>query len=213
MNIWSARIAGIAGLLSALVMIPAYVVGTPDRPGSDADVTRYYADSAAFVAANGILPLLHTFLFLFFLGGLVALLRGAGDRYAAGAWTALAGGVTFIVLSSAGFAAEVVAPAMVLRFELDGPNLEIARATLILAVWLYHSCQIGAAVMITATSLVAAQSGILPRWVVLLGAVAAVLTLLHTWIPLVAAIAGLLWIVLLSLLLILTVDRQVARAA
>lgn len=212
MNIWSARIAGIAGVLSALAMIPAYVVGTPDRPGSDVDITRYYADSTAFIAANGILPLLHTFLFLFFLGGLVSLLRDAGDRYAPGVHTALAGGITFIVLTSAGFAAEVVAPAMVLRFGADAPNQEIAMASLTLAVWLYHYCQVGAAVMITATSLVAAQSGVLPRWAVLLGAVAAVLTLLHTWIPLVAALAGLAWIVLISLLLIMSTDRRPARA-
>ncbi len=153
-------------------------------------------------------------MFLFFLGGLVSLLRDAGDRYAAGAWTALAGGVTFIVLTSAGFAAEVLAPAMVLRFGLDGPNVETAMASLTLAVWLYHYCQAGAAVMITATSLVAAQSGLLPRWVVLLGAVAAVLTLLHTWITLVAAFAGLVWIVLISLLLIKSVaDRRPARLA
>ena len=48
--------------------------------------------------------------------------------------------------------------------------------------------------MVTATSLVALGTGVLPRWVALPGFVVALLTLLHFLLPLLGALAGLLWV-------------------
>ncbi len=208
MNIWSTRLAGIAGVLSALVMIPAYVVGTPDRPVSVAEADRYFADSAAFVLANGAVPVLHVFFFLFLLGGLVTWLRSAETQPTAGPMTALAGGITFITLTAAGFCAEVLAPAAILRFGPSEPTSDLATASLMLAVWLYHYCQVGASVLIIATAAVGARTGLLPRWAVVASLVLAVLTLLHVWLGAWSAYAGLIWILLISALMILSEQNR-----
>jgi hypothetical protein len=44
--------------------------------------------------------------------------------------------------------------------------------SLALSAWLYHLWQAGASVMVTATSLVVLGTGVLPRWLALVGAVA-----------------------------------------
>jgi hypothetical protein len=73
---------------------------------------------------------------------------------------------------------------------------------LALASWLYHYCQVGASVMISATSLLALTTGVLPRWLALAGLVVALLTLLHFLLPLLAALAGLAWIAVVSALML-----------
>jgi hypothetical protein len=57
--------------------------------------------------------------------------------------------------------------------------------------------------MITATSLVALGTGLVPRWMALVGFVVALLTLLHFVLPLLGALAGLLWIALFSALMLI----------
>ncbi|HKH77111.1 MAG TPA: hypothetical protein VKA51_09160 [Rubrobacteraceae bacterium] len=58
------RLGGLFGLVSALVMIPAYLVGYPDAPGSLAEADLYFdAGPGAFVFFNGVLPLFHVLLF------------------------------------------------------------------------------------------------------------------------------------------------------
>ncbi len=75
------RLGGLFGLLSVVVMIPAYAVGYPDAPGSPAEAETYFdAGVGAFVFSNGVLPLFHVFFFLLFLGALRGVLRRAeGD--------------------------------------------------------------------------------------------------------------------------------------
>jgi hypothetical protein len=79
-------------------------------------------------------------------------------------------------------------------------GVQVAFASLVFSTWLYHFCQVGASVMIAATSLVALRTSVLPRWAALAGFVVAVLTLLHLLLPLPAALAGLLWVALVSAL-------------
>jgi hypothetical protein len=73
---------------------------------------------------------------------------------------------------------------------------------LALATWLYHYCQVGASVMISATSLLALTTGVLPRWLALgrprgRPADAPALPL-----PLLGALAGLAWIAAVSALML-----------
>jgi hypothetical protein len=56
--------------------------------------------------------------------------------------------------------------------------------------------------MVLVTSLVALETGVLPRWLALAGLVVALLPLLHFLVPLVAALVGLLWIAAVSVLML-----------
>src|SRR4028118_2181778 len=114
------RLGGIFGLLSVVAMIPAYLVGYPDAPGSPEEAGTYFEEGlGTFVFSNGVLPLLHIFFFILFLGVLYGLLRGAeeaGDRGAGGVRgalpaAALAGGILFAALEAAGVTAGVRFPA------------------------------------------------------------------------------------------------------
>lgn len=205
------RVGGAFGLVGALAMISAYVVGTPDSPETPAGVADYYDDVDAFVVANGVVPLLHVLGFLVFLAVLVAIVRHADHDGEAPVLhrVVLAGGVVFITLSAAGFAAEVAYPAMISRFDAE-PSEALGQLMLSLATWLYHFCQIGAAVMVGAASVTAWRTRVLPSWMAAVGAVVVVLTLLHTWIPLVAALSSLVWIGVVSLLMMsgaIAIDR------
>ncbi|HEX2283725.1 MAG TPA: hypothetical protein VHI10_02670 [Mycobacterium sp.] len=193
------RIGGLLGIASAVAMIPAYVVGFPDRPQSAEEAVEYYDGGSAFVTANGVVPLLHILFGLAFLGVLVALLRTASGPTGA-VYTTLAGGVAFFVLSAAGFAAEVAYPAAIVRFG-DITVTEFTQPLLALSAWLYHYCQIGAAAMIFATAYIIWRTAVLPKWSAA-GAIFGVLPLLHTWIPLPAALSSLIWIGLTGLLML-----------
>jgi hypothetical protein len=115
---------------------------------------------------------------------------------------ALAGGIVFIGLSAAGFTAEIVYPATLLRFGSLEPDAQFVLVSLTLSSWLYHFCQVGASVMVLATSLVALGTDVLPRWLALGGFVVALLTLLHFLLPLLAALVGLAWIAVVSVMML-----------
>lgn len=201
-----ARLGGICGLLYVILMIPAYVVGYPDAPtpaSATLEVIEYFgASPETFVLANGTLAVFSTFFFLWFLGVLHGVLRTSEGAERGLSSVALAGGTLFIVLSCAGYAAELMHPASQMRFENFLPDAQQAFVSLAVSSWLYHFCQAGASVLVLATSLVALGTGVLPRWMVLLGVVVALLTLLHFVLPLVGAVSGLVWIALVSALML-----------
>jgi len=199
------RLGGIFGLLAVVVMIPAYLVGHPDAPGSPQEASAYFgAGLGTFVFSNGVLPLFHVFFFIFFLGVLYGVLRGAGDDTRGGGLpaAALAGGIVFVGLEAVGFAVEILYPAALQRFGVFEPDAAFVLVSLTLSSWLYHFCQVGASAMVLVTSVVALETGVLPRWLALAGLVVALLTLLHFLVPLVAALVGLLWIAALSVLML-----------
>jgi hypothetical protein len=199
------RLGGIFGLLAVVVMIPAYLVGHPDAPGSPQEASAYFgAGLGTFVFSNGVLPLFHVFFFIFFLGVLYGVLRSAGDDTRGGGLpaAALAGGIVFVGLEAVGFAVEILYPAALQRFGVFEPDAAFVLVSLTLSSWLYHFCQVGASAMVLVTSLVALETGVLPRWLALAGLVVALLTLLHFLVPLVAALVGLLWIAALSVLML-----------
>lgn len=201
-----ARLGGVCGLLYVLLLVPAYIVGYPDAPtpaSATGEVISYFgASPETFVLANGVLAVFSTFFFLWFLGALHGLLRAAEGAERGLSSVALAGGTMFIVLSSVGYAAELMHPATQVRFENFLPDAQQAFVSLAFSSWLYHFCQVGASVLVLATSLAALGTGVLPRWMVLVGAVVSLLTLLHFLLPLPASLAGLAWIAAVSVLML-----------
>ena len=205
------RLGGIFGLLAVVVMIPAYLVGYLDAPGSPEEASAYFgAGVGTFVFFNGVLPLFHVFFFILFLGVLYGVLRGAGDDDARGVQgggvglpaAALAGGIVFVGLEAVGFTVEILYPAALQRFGVFEPDAAFVLVSLTLSSWLYHFCQVGASAMVLVTSLVALETSVLPRWLALAGLVVALLTLLHFLVPLLAALMGLLWIAAVSVLML-----------
>lgn len=68
MGTGTTRIGGLFGVASAVAVIPAYVVGSPEVPKKAEDARRYYEDASSFLSAKGTLPLLHVLFGLLFLG-------------------------------------------------------------------------------------------------------------------------------------------------
>jgi hypothetical protein len=201
-----ARLGGVCGLLFVLLIVPAYVVGSPNVPTATSgagEVLGYFGTSAGtFVFFNGTLPLLSTFFFVWFLGVLYGVLRQAEGVDGVLSTVVLAGGILFITLQCAGYTAEITHPATLQRFVNFVPDAQRTFESLTLSTWLYHFCQVGDAVMISAASLIVLGSGILPRWLALVGFLAAILALLHFLIPLIGAISGLVWVTLVSALML-----------
>ncbi len=104
----------------------------------------------------------------------------------------------FVALSWAGVADEVSFPAASTPFVNFQPDAQLAFLTLAASSWLYHFCQIGTSVLVSATSLVALSTGVLPNGLAWAGLVVALLALLHFLIPLLSATAGLLWVTAVS---------------
>jgi hypothetical protein len=204
------KIGGVAGLAAALAALPAYLVGTPDAPRTAGEASSYYEQGSTFVDLNGALPLLHILFGLVFLGVLVRVLRAASGPTGA-VYTALAGGVVYLCLGAAGFAAEVAYPAALLRFG-DIAVTAFTQPLLTLAVWFYHYSQIGAAAMILASSVVLWTTAVLPKWTAF-GAVLGVLPLLHLWLPLPAAFSSLIWIAFIGLVLLVVTPRTSVEGA
>lgn len=209
MGTLATRIGGAFGLLSALVLIPALLVGFPDKPHTAEEARHYYDNGSAFVTANGLVPLLHILFGLVFVGALTSMLiRATGPR--AEIYIALVGGIVFLTLSAAGFAAEVAYPAAIMRFG-DVTVTEFTQPLLALSTWLFHYCQLGAAAMILSSSIAIWRTGVLPKWASA-GAVFGILPLFHTWLPIPAVISTLAWIGLIGLVM-LVAAKQTTPAA
>jgi hypothetical protein len=193
------RLGGLCGVASAGVIIPAYLVGSPEGPKSPSDANRYFDDAASFLTANGTLPLLHLLFGLLFVGVLVSVLRSAAGP-TAGVYIAVTGGAAFLALTAAGLAAEVAVPAAIVRFG-DVTLADYSQPFLGLSVWLYHYSQIGSAALIFATASVVRRTAVLPKWSAVL-AVLGVPPLLHTWVGLPAAYSTVVWFGLTGLLML-----------
>ena len=188
------RLGGLLGVASAAVIVPAYVVGSPETP-KDADGLQAYFDSAAtFLTLNGTLAALH----LLFLGVLVSMLRSAAGPTGA-VYTAVLGAAVFVALTAAGLAAEVAVPAAIVRF--DDPMTNYSQPFFGLAVWLYHYSHIGSAALIFATAYIVWRTGVLPKWSATL-ALLGVPALSHIWIGLPGAYSVIVWIALTGLLML-----------
>jgi hypothetical protein len=200
------RLGGISGILFVALLIPAYVVGYPDAPtrtASAEEVVGYFNDRlAGFLIGNGVVAIFATFFFLWFLGVLHGMLRRAEDEGGAFSSTALAGGLMYVTLLAAGLAVEILYPATLVRFESFQQDARIGFLSLVLSAWLYYFCQVGMAVLVGATSVVALGTGVLPRWLAWIGGVVALLALLQFLIPPFGGLPALLWVVVVSVLML-----------
>jgi hypothetical protein len=193
------RIGGLCGLGAAGVIVPAYLVGSPERPSDPSDAHTYFDGAASFVTANGTWPLLHILFTVLFLAILVSMLRSAAGPTGA-VYTASIGGGTFVALTAAGLAAEVAVPAAMVRFD-DVTVADYAQPFLGLAVWLYHYSQICSAAVIFATAYIVWRTRVLPKWSAALAALG-VLPRLHTWVGSPAAYSTVVWLGLTGLLML-----------
>ncbi|MDA4109684.1 hypothetical protein [Mycolicibacterium holsaticum] len=193
------RLGGLCGIASAVVIVPAYLAGSPETPDDPNRVQAYFDSAASFLTANGTLPLLHILFGVLFLGVLTATLRSAAGPTGA-VFTAIIGGTVFLALMAAGLSAEVAVPAAIVQFD-DMTVTEFSQPFLGLALWLYHYAQLGAATLIFATAYVIWRSGVLPKWSAALG-VLGVPALLHTWIGLPGAYSTAAWLALTGLVML-----------
>jgi hypothetical protein len=197
--------------LYVLLLIPSFLLGRPDaveEPISAQGVIEYYtARQDAFVLGNGVIVLFAAFFFLWFLGILCGMLWHAESE---GPWlvfVALVGGLKFITLSRAGTVTEILYAATVSRFDSFEQDAQLAFLSLALSSWLYHFAQVGTSVMVSATSLVVLETGVLPRWLALVGLLLALVALLHFLVPFFGTLANLVWVALVSALLLVDSGR------
>lgn len=205
MNTVTARIGGLFGIASALVIIPAYLVGSPEAPDTTAEAQGYFDSVSSFLTANGTLALLHVLFALVFIGVLVSLLHAAAGPSAA-VYIAAIGGAVFLTMTAAGIAAEVAVPAAIVQFD-NVTMTDLTQPFLALAIWLYNFSHIGSTALIFAVAVVVWSTGLLPKWSVAL-AVLGIPTALHLWLGLPSAYAMIIWLALTGLLLLVLSPAQ-----
>lgn len=105
----------------------------------------YFTSSQdGILTLNGLLLLFTAFFFLWYLGVLHGVLRGAeGEEYGFSS-VSLAGGVLFVALMLAGAAIEIVYPATLARFENFQQDAQLG----FLSGWLYRFAFVGMSVLI-----------------------------------------------------------------
>ena len=107
----------------------------------------------------------------------------------------------FITLVLAGAAVEFVYPATLARFENFRADAQLGFLSLALSGWMYRLALAGMSVLIVAASVVVLTTGVMPRWLALVGFLAALFALLRFLIPL-GGILGLVWVLVVSALML-----------
>ena len=201
----AARLGGIGGILFVVLFFRSYLT-PPDTPvptSGPKDVVAYFTDRQdGILLYNGLLLIFAAFFFLWFLGALHGVLRSVEGGSGGISSVALAGGLVFITLVLAGAAVEIVYPATLARFENFQADAQLGFLSLALSGWMYRFALAGMSVLIAA-SVVVLGTGIMPRWVALVGFVAALFALLRFLIPL-GGIVGLVWVLAVSALMLVS---------
>ena len=199
----AARLGGIGGILFVVLFFRSYLT-PPDAPvptPGPKDVVAYFTDRQdGILLYNGLLLIFAAFFFLWFLGALHGVLRSVEGGSGGISSVALAGGLVFITLVLAGAAVEIVYPATLARFENFQADAQLGFLSLALSGWMYRFALAGMSVLIAA-SVVVLGTGVMPRWVALVGFVAALFALLRFLIPL-GGILGLVWVLAVSALML-----------
>jgi hypothetical protein len=204
------RLGGLLGIVAGLSMIPSVVVGTPGTPTSTAAAAAYYEDAALFLSLNGWLPVLHLLTGMLFLGALASVFSNSAPRSTALRTAAIGGGFVGLTLSAAGLAAEIAYPVGIIRFPELAEAEFLAPLMLSLATWLYHFCQVGNAVLMIGTAVIAFTSGALPKWFAYVTIPFIVVALLHTWVPLpwLTGSGAIIWMALVGVVLLVSTPKD-----
>ena len=201
----AARLGGIGGILFVILFFRSNLT-PPDAPvptPGPKDVVAYFTDRQdGILLYNGLLLIFAAFFFLWFLGALHGVLRSVEGGGGGISSVALAGGLVFITLVLAGAAVEIVYPATLARFENFQADAQLGFLSLALSGWMYRFALAGMSVLIAA-SVVVLGTGVMPRWVALVGFVAALFALLRFLIPL-GGILGLVWVLAVSALMLVS---------
>jgi hypothetical protein len=200
----AARLGGIGGILFVVLFFRSYLT-PPDTPvptSGPQDVVAYFSDRQdGILLYNGVLLIFAAFFFLWFLGALHSVLRSVEGGSGGISSVALGGGLVFFTLVLAGAEVEIVHPATLARFENFQADAQLGFLSLALSGWIYRFALAGMSVFIAAASVVVLATGVMPRWLALVGFVAALLALLRFLIPL-GGIVGLVWVLLVSVLML-----------
>jgi hypothetical protein len=200
----AARLGGIGGILFVVLFFRSYLT-PPDTPlptSGPQDVVAYFTDRQdGILLYNGVLLIFAAFFFLWFLGALHGVLRRVEGEGGGISSVALGGGLVFITLVLAGAAVEIVYPATLARFENFQADAQLGFLSLALSGWMYRFALAGMSVLIAAASVVVLATGVMPRWLALVGFVAALLALLRFLIPL-GGVVGLVWVLAVSVLML-----------
>ena len=199
------RLGGVCGILFVILLVPGVLVARPDVPDAKLgaqQVLDYFGDKqGALLIGNGLSFIFAAFFFLWFLGVLHGVLRSAEGEHSGLSSAALAGGVMFVVLETAGASVEIIHPVTTSRFENFQPDAQLAFVSQALSGWLYSFAWVGLAILLSATSLVVLGTGFLPRWLAWAGFLAALVAVLKFLVP--HATLALLWILAVSVLMIM----------
>jgi hypothetical protein len=199
------RLGGLCGILFVILLVPGVFAARPDVPDaslSASQVLDYFdGKQGALLVGNGLAFIFATFFFLWFLGVLHGVLRSAEGEESGLSSAALAGGLMFVALETAGASVEIIHPATTSRFENFQPDAQLVFLSQALSGWLYSFAWVGLAVLLSATSLVALRTGFLPRWLAWAGFLAALVAVLKFLVP--YATLALLWILIVSVLMII----------
>ncbi|WP_396905362.1 hypothetical protein [Mycolicibacterium phlei] len=200
MGVGTIRCGGALGVVSGLAVLPGLFVGSPEIPDENGEVREYIDDGLAYLEVLGSMGLLRLLTGLAFLGVLIAVLRSVTGATGA-VYAALAGGLLYLTLASAGIAAEAAVPTAVAQFD-DLSIARVAEPMMGLALWLYNFAQAGAAVLIFGVAYVIWRTGVLPKASAAL-AVLGVPTLLSPWIGVASAYTTIAWFVLTGLVMLI----------
>lgn len=199
---WALLLGGISGILFvALLVSPLFIADAPEPGSSAQEVEMYYNDwRDVLVLSDGVVTIFAAFFFLWFLGILHAVLRSVEGEGGGLSTVALTGGLAYITLGMAGAAAETVYPATLASFPDFEPDAQLAFLSMQLSWWLYRFDWAGMSVLVAAASVLAIQTGILPRWLAWAGLVVAVFALISFLVPLHRV--ALLWVLVISVLML-----------
>lgn len=206
-NRWMAA----AGLIFVGLLVVAIAIGTaPEAEKDDATILNYYEDSGnqAKQIAAALLMTIGVTALLCFVTGLRLLLAEAGAPPPLPD-LAFVGGLAFALLALVGIAVGTAVPVTLVFSDTFELAPDTARIVLTIGnIWLLSFAGATGSLLVGATSLASRQAKLLPAWLEWAGLVASPLMLLSLPLFGVAAIAVVVWVLLFSVVLLLSGMRK-----